>query len=180
MHSKLQSRFHAIERQREALQSGVLALDDVQLNWSPNAAVWSIGQTVQHLVLSDETVGQAQDAVETEALMFWVLPRAWRRALVLNALKRDAVLPLPSPDIEPHGNVPLSELLGRWDTARGEMGRVLETIELNARRYSHPVLGPLTAMQMLELGQTHTAYHTRQMEKLQRDPAFPRPRTEIS
>lgn len=49
----------------------------------------------------------------------------------------------------------------------------LDALSWDAAPYPHPVLGPLTAGQMLTLGQTHTAYHTRQMESLQRDPAFP-------
>lgn len=168
-------RFETIERQRADLQSDVLALSETQVNWTPNAAVWSVGQIIEHLVLSDETVGRAQEAgaVETEATMFRVLPRSWRRALVLGALKRGRTLPLPSPDVEPQGNVPLPELLERWERAREEMRRVLEILLGDERRYSHPVLGPLTAGQMLELEETHTAYHTRQMEALRCNPAFP-------
>jgi hypothetical protein len=41
-------------------------------------------------------------------------------------------------------------------------------------RYFHPILGRLSAMQMLELSETHTAYHTRQIESLQRNATFPR------
>ncbi len=173
---ELQRRFEAIERQRATLESSILALTAAQVNWTPSAAVWSVGQIVHHLVLSDETLGRAQDAeaVKAEVPMFRVLPRAWRRALILSALKRGVVLPLPSPAVEPRGDVPLSKLLSRWARARREMRRVLDTLEADEPRYSHPVLGPLTAAQMLELAQTHTAYHTRQMEALQRDPAFPR------
>ena len=83
------------------------------------------------------------------------------------------MLPLPSPDIEPRGDVPLPELLKRWEAARAEMRGVLETLQGDEPRYSHPVLGPLTAVQMLELGETHTAYHTRQMERFQREVTFP-------
>ncbi len=177
MQSELQCGFDAIERQRAALQNNVLALSDTQRDWSPKTDVWSVRQIVEHLVLSDETVGRAQDAnaIKPEALMFRVLPRAWRRALVLRALRRDAVLPLPSPGVEPCGNAPLPELLARWEGARGEMRRVLDTLRGDEKRYAHPELGPLTAAQMLELGETHTAYHTRQLEALQRDPNFPRP-----
>jgi hypothetical protein len=176
MPPELQGRFEAIERQRADLESFALLLPDAQVNWTPGASVWSVGQIVHHLVLSDETVGRAQDleAVNAEAPLFRILPRAWRRALVLMAFNRNVILPLPSPAVEPRGDVPLSKLLSRWARARREMRRVLDTLPGDETRYSHPVLGPLTAAQMLELGQTHTAYHTRQIEALQRDPAFPR------
>ena len=171
----LQRRFDAIERQRALLQSGALASSEAQLNWTPKAGAWSIGQVVHHLVLSDETIGRAQDVGQaaTEEPMFRVLPRAWRRALVLTAFRRNAILPLPSPAVEPRGDVPLSRLLERWQAVREEMRGALDIQRGGDVRYSHPVLGPLTAAQMLELGQTHTAYHTRQIEALRRDPSFP-------
>lgn len=126
-------------------------------------------------MLSDETVGRAKDAGEgeSEARMFRALPRAFRRALVLGAFRRDAVLPLPSPAVEPRGDVPLPGLLARWEGIRTEMRLALDPLRGDEPRYSHPVLGPLTAGQMLELGRAHTAYHARQIEKLRRDPAFP-------
>jgi hypothetical protein len=172
---ELQRRFEAIESQRADLERDALALTEAQLNWTPGG-VWSVGQIVHHLVLSDETLGRAQDpeAMNAEALMFRVLPRAWRRALILGALKRGVALPLPSPAVEPRRDVSLSKLLSRWARARREMRRVLDALRENETRYSHPVLGPLTAAQMLKLAETHTAYHTRQIEALQRDPAFPR------
>ena len=107
------------------LECGALALTETQLNWTPGGDVWSVGQIVHHLVLSDETLGRAQDAeaVKAEAPLFRVLPRAWRRALILGALKRGVVLPLPSPAVEPRGDVPLSKLLPRWSLARREMRR---------------------------------------------------------
>ncbi len=167
----VQQSFEAIERQRCAIGESALALSDADLRWKPNADTWSIQQIVEHLVLSDETVGQAQNmgAVQNEALMFRILPRALRRALVLAAFQRGAVLPLPSPAVDPSGNVPLSELLERWDTARAEMRRALETMQQSDQRYSHPVLGPLTAGQMLKLEQVHTVYHWRQIQTMQQE-----------
>ena len=117
--------------------------------------MWSVGQTVHYLTCySDETLGRAQDpeAVKAEAPLFRVLPRAWHRTLILGALNRNVVLPLPSPVVEPRGDVPLSKLLPRWNRARREMRRALDTLQGDEPRYSHPVLGPLTAAQMLELG----------------------------
>ncbi len=175
MQPKFSRRFDAIEHQRASLQNASLALDEAQLRWAPDADTWSTLQIIEHLVLSDETVGSARETAtaETEAPLFRVLPRAWRRALILSALKRDFVLPLPSPDIEPGGNVPLETLLARWEDARGATRRVLEAMQSDERRYGHPVLGPLSASQMLDLSQVHTAYHARQIEKLQSSAMFP-------
>ena len=123
-------------------------------------------QIVEHLVLSDETVGQAQKMPAAEDPMFRVLPRAVRRALVLAAFKRDLALPLPSPGLEPSGKVPLPVLLGRWEQSRMRMREALKEVQLDKPGWSHPVLGPLTALQVLTLAEVHTAYHARQMARL--------------
>ncbi len=175
MQPELQRRFDAIERQRSELENRVTSLSDAALNWTPEPGVWSVRQIVHHLVLSDETLGRAQDAgaVANEALMFRVLPRSVRRAMILSALRHDKVLPLPSTAIEPRGDITITELGKRWEAIRAEMRRELGALSLDERRYSHPVLGPVTAVQMLELEETHTAYHTRQIEALQQNKAFP-------
>lgn len=171
---ELQRRFDVIEDQRRSLQNEALGLSEAQLLWAPPAA-WSIGQVIEHLVLSDETIGQAQNpgALGSEGLIFRLVPPSWRFALVVRALKRNTALPLPSPEIEPSGQVSLSHLLERWDSSRAQMQQALATLQDHEKRYFHPVLGPLTAAQMLELGETHTAYHRRQIAAIRHDNAFP-------
>ena len=175
MQTEIQRQFDRIEQQRAALLREVLALSAAQRDWAPRPDAWSIRQIVHHLVLSDEAFGQGRDggAAAADALPFRVIPRAWRRAMILAAFRRNVVLPLPSPDVEPRGDVALPELASRWDTARGEMGRVLDTLRGDEPRYAHPVLGPLTAPQMLELAQAHVAYHARQIAGRRRARAFP-------
>lgn len=175
MQADLQRRFDQVERQRAALQADALALSDTQASWTPNPSVWSVRQIVQHLVLSDETVGRASEpgGAPAEERMFRVLPRALRRGLIIRAFARNMALPLPSPGVEPGEDVPLPALLARWDKARGEMKSVLDTLRGDETRWSHPVLGPLTATQMLDLEHAHNAYHGRQIKALQSQAAFP-------
>lgn len=175
MQADLQHRFDQVESQRAALLSAVVALSDAQASWTPNPSVWSVRQIVQHLVLSDETVGHACEPgdVQAEERLLRVLPRAVRRGLVIRAFARNMALPLPSPGVEPREDVPLPALLARWDKARGEMKAVLDTLHGNGTRWSHPVLGPLTATQMLDLEHAHNAYHGRQIKALQSQAAFP-------
>jgi hypothetical protein len=174
---EMQTRFHAIEQQRSDIQSRITRLSDEQLDWTPETTSWSIRQIIEHLVLCDETLGRAREAgsVMKEAPVFRAVPRALKRALVLRALSRGAILPVPSPAVEPQGNVSLTELVSRWETARGEMQGFLHTLAEDETRYLHPVLGPLTATQMLELNETHAGYHWRQMNALLQRNAFPHP-----
>lgn len=161
----LQSRFARYEEQRAVIEGRVCVCSDVQLRAAPGAAAWSALQIVEHLVLSDETIGRTQAATPPEAYRF--LPRSLKRALILAALNRNIRLPLPSPDLEPRGEASLSELLQRWDTARRGLCASLEDVKsAQETPFAHPVSGLLTAMQLLDLGLAHAAYHGRQMEQL--------------
>ena len=165
MQPEIQPRFAAIKAQRRTIEIRVCALSEAQLT-AKAAGAWSVVQIVEHLVLSDETVGQAQETPAAEDPLLRVLPRAVRRALVLAAFKRDLALPLPSPGLEPSGKVPLPLLLERWEQSRMRMREALEAARLDKPGWSHPILGPLTALQVLTLAEVHTAYHARQMERL--------------
>lgn len=165
MQAEIQAQFEAIEQQRRAIETRACAFSDAQLNEKTEGA-WSVVQITEHLVLNDEAVGQAQETPTAEDAIFRVLPRAARRALVLAAFKRDKTLPLPSPGLESSGTVPLPALLERWEQSRLSMHTALEAARGNKPGWSHPVLGPLTALQVLTLPEVHTAYHTRQMERL--------------
>ena len=162
---EIQPRFAAIESQRRTIEARICALSDVHLT-AKAAGAWSVMQIVEHLVLSDETVGQASETPAAEDPMFRVLPRAVRRVLVLAAFKHNLALPLPSPGLEPLGKVPLPVLLERWEQSRIRLRGTLEAAQLDKPGWSHPVLGPLTALQVLTLAEVHTAYHARQMERL--------------
>ena len=176
MDPDLQRRFDAIEQQRTALKNVTAALGDRALTWNPAPKEWSIGQIVEHLVLGDEVVGTTSRTTEApaEPLLYRIIPRAARRALVNRALNRDTVLPVPSADVEPSGSIPLAELHMRWQSVREEMHTALKVHPPEMARYAHPILGPLTAAQMLDLGLAHTAYHISQIVRMQQHPNFPK------
>ncbi len=175
MEAELRTLFDQIEHQQCEINENLLMLSEAQLTWKPKASAWSIRQIVEHLMLCAEIFGHAEKGVpaKPEAMMFRIIPPRWRFAMALSALKHNVVLPFPSPVLEPQGNERLSDLLFRWGMAHSAMEHDLSMLYGDESRYSHPVLGSLSAAQMLELGCVHTAYHVRQMEALQRDPAFP-------
>ena len=164
---ELQRGFDIVEQQRTDLQTSLSGLSDALMDAKHGPGAWSARQVVEHLVLSEETVGRPIDAaaVPTEDAMFRVLPRPVRRFLVNAALNAGRTLPLPSADMEPNNNIALPDLWARWAAARSSLRAALDGMGAGERRFFHPVLGPLTAGQMLALGQAHTAYHVRQVDK---------------
>ena len=78
-------------------------------------------------MLADEAAGQVHYVNKTEAIS----------------------LPLPSSDLEPCGNILLPDLLKRWEASHAVIALGLEDLHGDAGKYLFPVLGTLTAAQML-------------------------------
>lgn len=166
MKPDLQDRFDRLERLRTELTETLAKTSDDHAGWKPSPDVWSVRQIVEHLALSGETVGQPSPNPPVEPFPLCLLPRALRRRMLIAAFGRDMALPLPDPDLNPSEEAPLSKSLARWLAAQETMRRDLESTDIDRLRYSHPVLGPLEARQMLDIALAHTAYHVRQAKRL--------------
>jgi hypothetical protein len=55
-----------------------------------------------------------------------------------------------------------------------ELGEALEAVDLARVVYPHPISGPLDARQRLEFLRFHLDRHTAQIQRVRRNPAFPR------
>lgn len=165
MLTDLRTRFDALNRESASVKATVCALSPEHLTRAPSPGEWSPLQIVHHLVLSDETVGlPAKTALSDKPL------GAFLFRLGLMALNRNVRLPIPDPALEPTSEVPLETLLERWDAAHRELEAFLEDVteeRTRSKPFAHPIIGPLTSKQLLELGKAHTAYHRRQLEALQ-------------
>ncbi len=175
MNSELQKAFDATERQRAELKVAVSSLSEAQLNWRPDNSAWSILQIVDHLVRSSRSVQKAFEtgAQEPELLIPRLLPQSLRRALILGALNRDLTLPVPSIELEPGSNASLPELYSNWEIVSNDIRNFIEPLNGDEKKYTHPAMGPITILQTFELGRVHTAYHTRQIERLRNRSGFP-------
>ncbi len=169
MKSEFQLQFEAIETQRREVCARIESLSEANRVWKRGAPDWSALQIAEHLILSDETVGSANWARRKVA----TLPKPpgahpKRLQLILWSMDRNIRLPLPSPELEPRGEIGWTELQTRWEISRVLLCEFLESPGFDAasRPFLHTVAGALTARQLLELSQIHTAYHARQLEQL--------------
>ena len=167
MLSDLQSRYQAQQREVEAVIATASALSPAALvRVAPGE--WSALQIVGHLMLSSETVGAPNDGTKPGKPLGGVFHR-----LVIAALNLNARLPMPDEKLDPEtaltSDVSLDEVLRRWQSSREELRAFLASVTpqtLEHRPFTHPVIGPLTSAQLLELGASHTAYHRRQLDRL--------------
>lgn len=156
-----QSAMEEFEASGRAIESQALSLDAALLSRSPRAGEWSPLQIVHHLVLADEQIGAPTH--EAEGKRF----RAPIYAFVLRAFRLNLRLPLPSPSLEPSGDVPLPILLERWDKAHRNLREQLAAAQSSGEelRFLHSIIGTMNTEQMLRLAQEHTKYHGRQLSR---------------
>ena len=166
MEREFANRFDRLERLRSELTEALASLGEGRARWKPGPDEWSLGQIAEHLALSGETVGHPSPDPPAEPFPLRLLPRALRRSMLIAAFDRDMALPLPSPTLNPGEATPLSESLARWEIAHETMRHDLESSDVGCLRYSHSILGPLDARQMLDVAVAHTAYHVRQARRV--------------
>lgn len=167
--TQLLCQFEKAEAQRARIQNAARALSEAQWRWSSGADEWSAAQIVEHLMLSDATIGKVVENPKPPRALFRLIPARWRLRLVIQAFGRDIRLPLPSPDVEPKGSISASELCNCWEESQLELRSVLTNVTENTKQqasFFHPVIGPMTATQMMDLNIAHRAYHERQMQRL--------------
>ena len=171
MDARIEAAFEGVEEQRREIGRALEEVSEEALRARPDPSEWSAAQVVRHLALSEADVGRTKAAGATP-LPVRLLPIAWRRGMIFGALARDIALPLPSAGLDPEEGIPAGESLAEWGRTREAMRGELARLSPDEAAYFHPVLGPLTALGMLELSRRHTAYHRRQLGRaLARVPA---------
>ena len=164
---QLQKLFDAQERERERVHARARALSPSQLVWMAKPGEWSALQIVVHLMRSDETIGAPGAALPGRA------SGALMQRFIVTAFRFNARLPLPDAAIDPasaaNGAIGLDEALERWQRAREQLRGFMENVTpatARERPFAHPVIGPISPRQVLELGRAHMAYHRRQIDVL--------------
>jgi hypothetical protein len=82
----------------------------------------------------------------------------------------------PVPEAAPDDDIDLPGLLEAWEQARADLAAVLaETKErgLQYAAFKHPVAGPWNVEEALVFLVAHLDHHLRQLDRIQRHPAFP-------
>lgn len=166
MEASLREWLGKIESLRCEISDAVSTLTAEQSRWKPSPDAWSAGQIVEHLTLADAKLGapSREAGLEREGALLRVVPRSTRFAMALRAFSRNVTLPLPSPDLDPTGVPSIAESLLDWERVHRQIAVALDTVDAGEPSYFHPILGPLSAAQMLELCHAHMAYHGRQIQ----------------
>jgi len=167
--SKLQDQLEMYDQQRNSLLNDLERLDEDEVRRKSGPDTWSLVEIVQHLVLSEREV--LQNLPEPKILT--ARKRGFRHlvsyALVLAVLRWNIPAPVPSEGMVPDGNTSLSELHLQWDENLTWLRDYLNTLraeDVGRAVFRHPIAGPMTIGQTINLATLHFDVHFRQIQKL--------------
>lgn len=159
--------FEATEAQRREVISLLDAVSESQREWKERPINWSPLQIAEHLILSYETVGSREWAQARREASGTPRAHPVLLQLVLWAMRCNIALPLPSPAVDPTGAQTWPQLQERWGKASSSMRDSLQAPRAARRAnrpFAHPIVGALSAREMLLLNEVHNAYHLRQLK----------------
>jgi hypothetical protein len=169
MISELRDKLEIYDQHRLALLDDLERLSDEQLRRKPGPDNWSLLEIVQHMVLSEREV--LQDLPESKELT--ARKRGFRArlsyAVVLAVLRWNIPAPVPSDGMVPDGNTSLSELRHQWEENLSWLRDYLDTLrpeDLQRAVFRHPIAGPMTVAQTIDMAKLHFDVHFRQISKL--------------
>ena len=167
--SDIRDQLEVYDQNRNALLDDLERLNADQLRRKPGPDNWSLLEIVQHMVLSEREV--LQDLPESKELTDRKrgLRARLSYAVVLAVLRWNIPAPVPSDGMVPDGNTPLSELRHQWEKNLSWLRDYLDTLrpeDLQRAVFRHPIAGPMTVAQTIDMAKLHFDVHSRQISKL--------------
>ena len=168
MDAKLRGKIEEFEEKRVALLDEMEGLEEAVLQARPVEGKWSVLEIVEHLVVAEREV--LGGLPEYEAL--GDSRRSFKNGLmyrvVMAVLKLGIPVKAPSKKMLPAGKLSLAEVRERWDENQKWFRGLVEGLDdegLKKAFFSHPVSGPLTIEQAIDMSLAHIDSHTRQIRK---------------
>lgn len=159
---ELHDGFESLQRRKADVLARVAALEPEEQTAPPAPGEWSPLQIVQHLLYVEGLSAGPEVALPPDSrarprpgtgLMVKMLA-GWMRAAV-RLPSPDAAAPPPA-----EGGSDLESLDARWSARRDDLRARLEVVTDPDRAFArHPIAGPLTARQVLDLCDSHLVYH---------------------
>jgi hypothetical protein len=167
-------RLDSIERKRSQLMDFVSGMDATLAAARPRPEKWSVQEIVEHLVLSEAGVFGNLDELGQRRPRSQGFKDRILYLVVIFILRFDIPVQVPSPEMRPRGDVPLSKLREQWESNHARLRAwtvSMEGPQLAQPLFVHPVAGPITTIEALRMLEVHLDRHTRQI--LNRGPGRP-------
>ena len=171
MDSVIKKKFSDLENRRQTILHLLDAIPPAHLTHKAGPDRWSVVEVIQHLVIVEQQIMKQAESTPTPTPA-GTEPQPYSRErleMVLEILETDVAVDVPAASMAPDGRISLATLLDQWAETRLRLERFLR--KMPADRYeellfSHPIAGPLSVVDMLDLADVHLGYHLRQIQRL--------------
>jgi uncharacterized damage-inducible protein DinB len=167
-----------LESQKELLDA-VEQLSEEQWNFKPGPLRWSVGQVVEHIMLSESLLFNAvEQALAAKPNPEWETKTKGKLELLERVMpSRDRRAQAPE-IIRPLSKLPRPEVMSRFKEVRAKTIKFVEQTNapLKQHTYDHPfpVFSTLNAHQWLMYIPLHHIRHNKQIAEVKADPKFPK------
>lgn len=162
---------------RSVLLKSIQGLSDKQMNFKPDSTRWSIAECLEHIVLVEKGLfGMEQQLVKQT-------PNPEKRKdikakdedLIKGVTDRSHKAKAPEFAQPKHTYASTAEAIAAFNTQRDQLIEYVQTNNDDLRNHvMDSPAGTLDAYQFLLLISSHCARHTKQIEEVKADPAFPK------
>ncbi|WP_158794488.1 DinB family protein [Granulicella sp. L60] len=162
--------FRELETQRAELLAELAGWSPSRLSFCPADGAWSAVEVLDHIVRAEAgTIGDIRAGLQNpHALGSEERPRI---AALDRALRSDQSFQVPpgAQAIYPNAQTTFSEVAGRWEQARTQLGSVVEALapqDACCGVFCHPFAGWMTVADVLEHFSAHLYHHGFQLARL--------------
>ena len=170
MHRTFESQLMVWADDRRRLLDEVERLEPERLTAKPLPGKWSILEIVEHLVVGDREVLQGLPKPSALVDRRRRLRDRVGYRMVMFVLTCHIPAKVPSPRYLPRGQSSLPDLRRDWDEMQQWLRSYVEPLDRGDPAkavFGHPIAGPMTMQQVLDMGKLHLATHTRQIRRLE-------------
>ena len=166
-------------RESEAeLLNAIADLNEEQWNYKPRPEVWSVGETAQHIVLTEWALfRQIEKALASKPEPDWAQVTAGKDDLLHRILPQRVGRALAPEALLPREELSRDEVVRRLQAIRAQTLRFAEEtqapLKMHTAEHPLPIFGTLNAYQWLLYIPLHGLRHTRQIEEGKSGSGFP-------
>jgi len=157
--------------------TSIEGLTDAQWNYRAAPEKWSIGQTAEHIMLSETLIFSAvRGTMQTPADADWEAKTGAKAALLEAALPdRSQKVTAPEP-LQPTSKVTHEEIVERYKAARAKTIAFTKSTDLPLKEHisAHPFFGPINAYDWLIGVPLHNKRHNLQIAEVKVSPGYPK------
>lgn len=167
-HTRLDTEFGKLEKQRKELLEKLKAYDDKILNQKPSESQWSVMEVVNHLIVAEGFSYQyLEKKTQDHASAAKVgLKEAFRSFLLNTYLGSSKKFKAPTIAIPPGAYTTLADGHASWDDVRKNIHSVWTQLPedmLDRNWFKHPAAGKLSLKQMISFMHAHVQRHEKQI-----------------